>query len=93
MVDERAKGVMVTTTGFTPGEREYYAKLRRRGTMIATAFPSGEQASSQQEGKDQELVTVISSSHLFPTKARILMMLALSITDSPTEIQRIFSEY
>ena len=93
IVDERAKGVIVTTTGFTPGEREYYAKLRRRGTMIATAFPSGEQASSQQEGKDQELLTVISSSHLFPTKARILMMLALSITDSPTEIQRIFSEY
>ena len=88
-----AKGVIVSTTGFTPGEREYYEKLRRRGTMVATTFPSGEQASSQREGAEEELPPVIRASHLFPTKARILMMLALSVTDSPGEIQRIFSEY
>ncbi len=35
-------------------------------------------------------VPFIAVKHLLPTKARILMMLALTMTDDPSEIQKIF---
>ncbi|MBI4539558.1 MAG: hypothetical protein HY704_08650 [Gemmatimonadetes bacterium] len=94
VADEAPKGIVVATTGFTPGESAYYEELRRRGTWVASAFPSGEQVSSPpDDAGDEGPPPVIRASHLFPTKARILLMLALSATDSPAEIQRIFSEY
>ena len=44
------------------------------------------------EANDDELGTV-SSCSLNPQKARILLMLALSKTKDPKEIQRIMNEY
>lgn len=38
-----AKAIIVATTGFTPGERAYYESVQRRGIIIATTFPSGDQ--------------------------------------------------
>lgn len=92
--DRAARGIVVATTGFTPGEREYYQGLRKSGTWVATTFPSGEQASAPpDDAEEDDPRPVIRVSHLFPTKARILLMLALSVTDSPAEIQRMFTEY
>lgn len=89
-----AAGVVVATTGFAPGESERYEELRRRGVVVASTFPSGEQVSSPRRADgDGDPPPVVRASHLYPTKARILMMLALTLTDSPAEIQRFFTEY
>ena len=44
-------------------------------------------------GASATLPPVIAVQHLMPTKARILMMLALTKTQNPVEIQRIFDSY
>ena len=42
---------------------------------------------------ESTLPPVIAVKHLMPTKARILMMLALTQTQKPSEIQKIFDSY
>ena len=37
--------VVVTTSGFAPGEREAFDEIRRRGVVVVTCFPSGDHAS------------------------------------------------
>ena len=37
--------VVVTTSGFAPGEREAFNEIRRRGVVVVTCFPSGDHAS------------------------------------------------
>ncbi len=85
------KGIVVATTGFTPAERNYYESLQRRGIIIASTFPSGENVAALPSLRD--VSTPISVEHLTPLHARILLMLALTKTSNPAEIQRIFSEY
>src|SRR6266545_4541821 len=41
--DLEAKAVIVATTGFAPEESKYYEGLRKKGVVVATTFPSGEQ--------------------------------------------------
>ena len=86
-----AKAIIVATTGFTPGERNYYEALQKKGVVIATTFPSGDHVGSPTVDRDTFPVIVVQ--RLLPTHARILMMLALSKTQDPREIQRIFEEY
>jgi len=89
--DAEAKAVIVATTGFAPGESKYYESVRKKGVIVATTFPSGEQVDSADAGTSS--IPVIAVKHLMPTKARILMMLALTKTQNPTEIQKIFDSY
>ena len=94
--DPEAEGVIVVTTGFAPGEREYYTELRRQGIIVATTYPSGDDMRfpREQPPLDQEGVPrVVIVPHLTPFKARILMMLALTKTRSAEEIQEIFWSY
>jgi L-asparaginase/Glu-tRNA(Gln) amidotransferase subunit D len=86
-VEKTVKGVVVATTGFTPPERNFYESLQRRGVVIATTFPSGQNIAAR------EASGVIAVERLSPVHARILLMLALTKTHDTTEIQRIFSEY
>jgi L-asparaginase len=86
-----AKAVIVATTGMGAGERLYYEGLQRRGVIIATTFPSGDQVSSPSAVRDS--LPTIAVKRLLPTHARILMMLALTKTQDPREIQRIFDQY
>ena len=86
-----AKAVIVATTGFNPAERIYYEGLQKRGVIIATTFPSGENVASP--GQTRETFPLIAIQRMLPTHARILMMLALTKTQDAREIQRIFDQY
>lgn len=91
--DAEAKAVIVATTGFAPEEGKYYESLRKKGVIVATTFPSGEQVDSGSPSSQSTVPPVIAVKHLMPTKARILMMLALTKTQQPSAIQRIFDSY
>jgi L-asparaginase len=86
-----AKGVIVATTGLTPTERAYYGGLQRRGVIVATTFPSGDQVGSPNQSTEN--YPVIAVQRMLPSHARILLMLALTETQDPAEIQRIFNQY
>jgi L-asparaginase len=91
--DADAKAVIVATTGFAPEEDKYYQALRKKGVIVAATFPSGEEVSSASPGAASTLPPVIAVKHLMPTKARILMMLALTRSHTPSDIQSIFDSY
>jgi len=91
--DPDAKAVIVATTGFAPEESKYYDGVRRKGVIVAATFPSGQQVDSTSQAAQSALPPVIAVKHLMPTKARILMMLALTKTQNPSEIQKIFDSY
>ena len=86
-----ARAVIVATTGFSPGERVYYEGLQRKGIIVATTFPSGDHVGSP--ATERETFQTIAVQRLLPSHARILMMLALTRTQDPREIQRMFEEY
>ena len=85
-----AKAIIVVTTALDPAERTYYDALMRRGVVVATTFPSGDQVGSP---SIREVLPVIAVKRMLPTHARILMMLALTKTQDVREIQRIFDQY
>ena len=78
-----AKGVIVATTGFTPAERTYYDGLQKRGIVVATTFPSGDQVASPSSSRDSTPIVTIQ--RMLPIHARILMMLALTKSQDPRE--------
>ena len=86
-----AKAIVVATTGLSGAERNYYEALQRRGVIVATTFPSGDQVASP--SSIREALPIIAVERLLPTHARILMMLALTKTQDIHEIQRIFDQY
>ena len=91
--DPEAKAVIAATTGFAPQERMYYEGLRKKGVIVATTFPSGAQVETASRSSESTLPPVIAVKHLMPTKARILMMLALTRHEKPSDIQKIFDSY
>jgi len=93
VADPEAKAVIVATTGFAPEEDKYYESLRRKGVIVAATFPSGSQVDSTPGGAAPAAPPVIAVKHLLPTKARILMMLALTRTQDPAAIQQLFDSY
>ena len=84
------RGVVVASRGFAPGEREPLAQIRRKGVVIVQTFPSGEHVPGVRGGTG---APVVQAQHLLPEKARILLMLALTVTRDPFVVQRIFGEY
>jgi L-asparaginase type II len=106
-------GVVVSSTGFTRAEGDTYRAWRKQGTIVVTAFPSGDnvaRVSSRDEADfdtlappktvfdtlrllDRRAPPIVSVQHLTPQKARILLMLALTRTHEPKDVQRIFAEY
>ena len=95
VADLDAKAVVVATTGFAPEEATYYEALRRKGVIVAATFPSGAQVDDASTGPaaGSDVPPVVAVKHLMPTKARILMMLALTKTQDPLAIQRLFDSY
>jgi L-asparaginase len=91
--DLEAKAVIVSTTGLAPEEDKYYQALRKKGVIVATTFPSGEHVADASSSPKSELPPVVAVKHLMPTKARILMMLALTKTQKPSDIQKLFDSY
>lgn len=101
---EGTQGVVVTTTGFSPSEREGFMEVRRKGVVLAQVFPSGDHVPTAFGGggggprpagaaNQPPLPPTVAVQHLLPQKARILLMLALTRTKDPREIQRFFDEY
>jgi L-asparaginase len=86
-----AKAIIVATTGLSTVERSYYEGLQRKGVVVATTFPSGDQVASP--NANRETLPLIAVKRMLPTHARILMMLALAKTQDLREIQRIFDQY
>jgi L-asparaginase len=86
-----ARAVIVASTGLSGPERGYYEALQRKGVIVATTFPSGDQVASPSSARDT--LPIVSVQRLLPTHARILMMLALTKTQDVREIQRIFDQY
>ena len=107
MAEADAKAMIVATTGMAPDEGRYYEALRRKGVWVATTLPSGmsdrlgsaEQRAARQanfaprHGPSSPTIPLIAVKHLTPSKARILMMLALTRTQDARELQRIFDSY
>jgi L-asparaginase len=101
------QGLVVATTGFSPTERSSFDEIRKKGVVLVQAFPSGENVpgrspdralapagqSNQGGGPRFDGPPSIFVQHLLPQKARILLMLALTKTRDPREIQRYFNEY
>jgi L-asparaginase len=96
--------MVITTTGLSPSEREAFTDIRRKGVVMVQVFPSGEHVANGfqggggprpagQGGDAQALPPTVAVQHLLPQKARILLMLALTRTRDPREVQRIFDEY
>jgi len=92
-LDEHVKGIVVATTGFTPAERTFYEGLQKKGIVVAATFPSGENVGSPAPHNEKDPANIVAVERLTPLHARILLMLALTKTNDPLEIQRIFSEY
>jgi L-asparaginase len=104
---EGTKGLVVATTGFSPSERDSFTEIRRK-VVLVTAFPSGENVAAAFRGESPggagrageaggsgqpPLPPAVSVQHLLPAKCRILLMLSLTKTEDPKEIQRYFDEY
>jgi L-asparaginase len=109
---EGTQGLVVSTTGFSPSERDTFTDIRRKGIVVIQAFPSGEHVAGNAPpvpsgaggqtprpaaglplAGNQGLPPMVVVQHLLPQKARILLMLALTRTKDPREIQRMFDEY
>jgi L-asparaginase len=107
-VDNGAKGIVIAVAGpgATSGtQNEGLAYAASKGVFIVTSTRtgSGRIAPPRNDGgggdarpsPEQQLrrrFTVAGEDHI-PVKARVLLMLALTTTNSRDEIQRIFSEY
>ncbi len=99
------QGLVVASTGMTREEGEFYRNMREQGVVMVSVFTSGENVNGggtrdapplpQAGGMGQNQSGPPSSTalHLTPTKARILLMLALTRTKDPREIQRFYDEY
>jgi L-asparaginase len=104
-VDQGAKGIVIATAGAgatsgTQDEGIAYATGKGVFVVITTRTGSGRIAARARPGGPRTTGTAgrrfeyqIAGEDLAPLKARILLMLALTKTQDPTDIQRMFTEY
>lgn len=96
-IDAGAAGiVLASAAGGTSGTQMdgvRYALTRRAVVVTATRTPAGRIATPGEAGRVFAVPGTIAAEDLAPIKARILLMLALTRTTDPREIQRIFREY
>jgi L-asparaginase len=94
-VDAGAKGIVIAVagadlTGGSLGPGISYAERQGVAVVAATRTGSGRIA-AQAAGRVRD--GMLGGEDLTPLKARILLMLALTKTQSAAEIQRMFTEY
>jgi L-asparaginase/Glu-tRNA(Gln) amidotransferase subunit D len=82
-----SKGVIVVTGTRTGSGR--VAARRRPPATTTGAQPAAPAAAQAFAGRE----LFLSAEDLAPIKARILLMLALTVTENPAEIQRMFMQY
>ena len=94
LVAAGAKGIVAASLppgSLALGEKEAFAEARRKGVAVVLASRAHggrvpPRAVLRRDG-------IVAADNLSPQKARILLMLALTKTNDPVEIGRIFSEY
>jgi L-asparaginase len=94
-VDAGAKGIVIAVagadlTGGSLGSGIAYAE--RRGVIVVAATRTGSGRIAALSG-NRVRAGMVGGEDLTPLKARILLMLALTKTQSPVDIQRMFTEY
>ena len=103
-VDNGARGLVIATAGAgaisgTQDEGIRYAVDKRIPVVTTTRTGSGRIAQLRRrsyasgETADPSVSYRIAGEDLMPVKARVLLMVALTHTSDPAEIQRIFREY
>ena len=104
-VDSGAKGIVIAGAGAgatsgTQGEGIDYAI--KKGVFVVTTTRAGAGRIAARGGRGrggagtpppEETRRRIAGEDLAPVKARVLLMLALTRTNAPAEIQRMFTEY
>jgi L-asparaginase len=90
-IEIRRKGV-VMVQAFPSGDHVAGGAAGPPAPRPAPA-PGTAQGDSPFGNQNQSLPPTVAVQHLLPQKARILLMLALTRTKDPREIQRIFNEY
>jgi len=75
----------------TSGEHEALREARRRGVLVVLSSRAGSGRVLPRTVLRERRFVV--ADNLLPQKARILAMLALTRTDDPAEVQRMFDEY
>jgi L-asparaginase type II len=88
-----AKGLVVAGAGrgaTTPGQRQALERARDRGVVIVISSRTGSGPVPVSSGDDDGR-EAIGAGDLNPQKARVLLMLALTRTNNPREIARIFA--
>jgi L-asparaginase len=103
LVDQGAKGIIIASAGAgatsgTQGEGIQYALQKGVFVVTATRAGSGRIAGRLRTGGRSDQTAQppnlrIAAEDLAPLKARILLMVALTKTTDPAEIQRMFLEY
>lgn len=91
-VEEGAQGLVMATTGrgsATPAQREALAEARERGVAVVLSSRTGAGRVPVARGEN-EPGALLGAGDLTPQKARILLMLALTRTEEPEELRRIF---
>jgi L-asparaginase len=94
-VDAGAKGIVIAVagadlTGGSLGSGIAYAE--RQGVIVVAATRTGSGRIAALSG-NRVREGMVGGEDLTPLKARILLMLALTKTQSPSDIQRMFTEY
>lgn len=94
LVEAGARGIV--SAGMAPGvvtpeERRALAEARRRGVLVVQSSRAGSgRVARRTQLREQGIVA---ADNLNPQKARVLAMLALTITEDPERVQGFFDEY
>jgi L-asparaginase len=93
---ENAKGIVHAGTGNgSIGKAEYPAvgEAQKKGIVIVRSSRTGSGIVARNGEADDDKNNFVAGDNLNPQKARILLMLALTKSNNPKDIQRMFSEY
>lgn len=91
-VDAGARGVVIAGAGagaLSGTQNEGISYAMSKGAFVVTTTRTGGGSTGSGRGTTQR----IGGGDLLPVKARVLLMLALTATTEPAEVQRIFREY
>jgi len=92
----KADGIVIAgfpTGSGTPGMDEAIRRVTERGIPVVMTNRGGMGRVTETAGRQGERRPLIYGDNLTPQKARILLMLALTATRNPAELQRIFQQY